>query len=274
MSNIVVFHQLSTCQGFVQKLDEHCQLEMIEIPAGTFMMGSPDHERGHEPSEKPLHEVTLQSFCMGRYPVTQAQWRFVTGLTEDLNPEPSHFKGDDHPVETVSWLDAVNFCKYLSDYSGRDYRLPTEAEWEYACRAGTTTPFHFGETITPDLSTFDWSDGYIKSEQINLTPIPQETTSVYRSGVGNALGLSDMHGNVWEWCEDYWHNSYAASPTNGRAWLDNNERSNQDVFRVLRGGSWSRNLRNCRSASRGNFFARNLHNSIGFRVVCSAARTS
>jgi formylglycine-generating enzyme required for sulfatase activity len=274
MSNIAVFHQPYTCQGFVQKLDERCRLEMIEIPAGTFMMGSPDQEKKREAYEQPLHQVTVQSFCMGRYPVTQAQWRFVAGLTKDLNPEPSAFKDDDRPVESVSWLDAVKFCQRLSEYMGRDYRLPTEAEWEYACRAGTTTPFHFGETITPALATYAWGNRYLESEGINLTKSPQETTSVYRSAVANAFGLSDMHGNVWEWCEDHWHDSYTDAPTDGRAWLDNDDRSDGTAARLLRGGSWDYAPGNCRSASRDFDVARDESDGIGFRVVCSAARTS
>ncbi|MGB8700218.1 MAG: formylglycine-generating enzyme family protein [Thermosynechococcaceae cyanobacterium] len=275
MPSIAVFHQPSTCRGFIQKLDEHCSLEMVEIPAGSFMMGSPDQEIGNEANEKPQHEVNIQRFCMGRYPVTQAQWRFVAGLTPDLNPEPSRFKGDDRPVERVSWLDAVKFCQHLSAYSGRDYRLPSEAEWEYACRAGTTTPFHFGETITPDLANYDWSRAYIESQEINLKQGSKGTTPVGHFGVANAFGLFDMHGNVWEWCEDHWHNAYREDVPDGHAWLDNANQSDRTARRLLRGGSWSYYPRNCRSARRfnGNAGVENFY-GIGFRVVCSAARTS
>jgi formylglycine-generating enzyme required for sulfatase activity len=274
MSSIAVFHQPSTCRGFVQKLDERFRLEMIEIQAGTFQMGSPDQEDGHEQFESPLHEVTVPSFCMGRYPVTQAQWRFVAKLTKELNPEPSHFKGDDLPVECVSWLDADKFCQSLSVLTGRDFGLPSEAEWEYACRARTTTPFHFGETIAPGLATYTWSNGYVESEEINRTKSPEGTTSVYQSGVANAFGLSDMHGNVLEWCDDHWHDSYTNAPKDGRAWLDFSSNSDEGALRPLRGGSWHLNPRHCRSASRVSFDARVEFNFIGFRVVCSNTRTS
>jgi formylglycine-generating enzyme required for sulfatase activity len=274
MSNIAVFHQRSKCRGFVQKLDEVCQLEMIEIPAGSFIMGSLEHEIGNQRNEKPQHEVTVQSFCMGRYPVTQAQWRFVAGLTQELNPEPSHIKGDDRPVESISWLDAVEFCKRLSIYTGRDYRLPTEAEWEYACRAGTTTPFHFGKTITPELANYNWSQPYIRSDEVNLKESSQGTTPVGSFSVANAFGLSDMHGNVWEWCEDHWHGNYDDKTLkDGSAWLDNADQTDKTALRVLRGGSWNFNPGYCRSASRIVNSARDEFNFIGFRVVCSAERT-
>ncbi|NEO21280.1 MAG: formylglycine-generating enzyme family protein, partial [Moorea sp. SIO4A5] len=126
---------------------------MVAIPEGSFIMGSPETEEGHTNDESPQHRVTVTSFFMGKYPVTQAQWQAVAALPQvnrELEPDPSHFKGKNRPVEQVSWYDAVEFCERLSQYTKRPYRLPSEAEWEYACRAGTTTPFHFGETITTD----------------------------------------------------------------------------------------------------------------------------
>ena len=133
-------------------------IETILIPAGTFLMGSPENEPDRWEDGGPQHEVFVSSFLMGRYPVTQAQWRVVAGwdkVERDLKPDPSHFKGDNLPVEQVNWYEAIEFCQRLSDRTGRNYQLPSEAEWEYACRAGTTTPFHFGETLTTDLANYD-----------------------------------------------------------------------------------------------------------------------
>ena len=135
-----------TARYFIETLPNDVRLDMVEIPAGIFEMGAPESEKESLDRERPQHEVSLQTFCMGKYPITQEQWRVVATLpqiNQELNPEPSHFKGDKRPVESVSWLDALEFCRRLSKYSRREYRLPSEAEWEYACRARTTTPFHF-----------------------------------------------------------------------------------------------------------------------------------
>ncbi|MFM6605478.1 MAG: formylglycine-generating enzyme family protein, partial [Dolichospermum sp.] len=129
------------------------KLEMIAIPGGTFMMGSPENEEGSINGERPQHEVTISPFSMGKYPITQAQWRTVAELpqvNQKLQPNPSRFEGANRPVEQVSWYEAVEFCARLSRIENKVYRLPTEAEWEYACRAGTTTPFYCGETISTD----------------------------------------------------------------------------------------------------------------------------
>ena len=257
--------------GFIQDLANDTQLEMMLIPGGTFVMGSPPEELERMDKESPQHSVTVQPFFMGKYQVTQAQWRFVAQLPQvnkELDPDPSNFKGDNRPVEQVSWEDAVEFCLRLSQYTGRTYRLPSEAEWEYACRAGTKTPFHFGETITTDLANyngkFTYGDGV---EGINRG----ETTEVGSFGVANNFGLYDMHGNVWEWCQDDWHRNYEGAPIDRSAWL-NNEEDNND--KLLRGGSWFDIPGYCRSASRNNVNLVNVNNGIGFRVVCSgAART-
>ena len=127
-------------------------------------MGSPEDERERYSNESPQHEVTVKSFFMGKYPVTQAQWKVVAALPQvnrKLNPDPSIFKGNDRPVETVSWYYAVEFCDRLSKLTGKSYRLPSEAEWEYACRAGTTTPFHFGKIITTDLANYNGNYNFI-----------------------------------------------------------------------------------------------------------------
>ena len=246
-------------------------LEMVAIPGGTFMMGSPPEELEHQDNESPQHSVTVQPFFMGKYQVTQAQWRFVAQLPQvnrELEQDPSHFKGDNRPVEFVSWEDAVEFCDRLSQYTGRTYRLPSEAEWEYACRAGTTRPFHFGETITADLANYNGNYTYGQGPK---GVYREETTEVGSFGVANNFGLYDMHGNVWEWCQDDWHNNYEGAPTDGSVWLDNEESSNR---KLLRGSSWRNYPRLCRSAFRLDTYLVGSSSSIGFRVVCSgAART-
>lgn len=194
---------------FVEDLDKDVSLEMVTIPGGTFLMGSPEAEKGRSESEGPQHEVTVLPFFMGKHPVTQIQWRQVAALPKvnrRLNSNPSHFKGNDHnPVERVSWEDAVEFCDRLSAYTGRTYRLPTEAEWEYACRTGTTTPFHFGKTITDQLANFNPSETY----QAEPAGEYRVTTTPVGMFLANRFGLYDMHGNVWEWCQDVWHETIA-----------------------------------------------------------------
>jgi formylglycine-generating enzyme required for sulfatase activity len=217
-------------------------LEMVYIPEGRFLMGSPKTEKGRDSDEGPQHQVTLEPFYMGKYPVTQAQYEAVMGKN------PSRFKGKNRPVEYVYWDDAVAFCKRLSEMTGRTYRLPSEAQWEYAARAGTTTPFYFGETITSELANYNYN---IK-----------ETTDV-GSFPPNAFGLYDMHGNVWEWCADTWHKNYEGAPTDGSVWEKEPSRNN----RVLRGGSWSLVAGLCRTASRDWLGPGVRDDGVGFRVV-------
>ena len=258
-----------TARYFIETLPNDVRLEMVEIPAGKFMMGAPESEKESTDDERPQHEVTLHTFCMGKYPITQEQWRVVTTLPKvktALEPDPSNFKGDKRPVETISWLDALEFCRRLSNHTKREYRLPSEAEWEYACRAGTTTPFHFGETITTDYVNYDGGYPYgdaPKGEDRN------ETTDVGSFKAANAFGLYDMHGNVWEWCADDWHDSYEGAPTDPQIRIkDIKNYEDLETRKLLRGGSWFSNARNCRSASRNDLNARNQFNSLGFRVVC------
>ncbi|MEO1352273.1 MAG: formylglycine-generating enzyme family protein [Cyanobacteria bacterium J06635_15] len=245
-------------------------LEMVFIPGGTFTMGSPTNEPDRLDQEGAQHEVTVQTFFMGRYPITQAQWRFVAALEQvnrKLNPEPSRFKGDNRPVELVSWYEAVEFCDRLSNHTQREYRLPTEAEWEYACRAGTETPFHFGATISSELANYrgttTFADGPAGEHR-------EETTPVDHFGVANDFGLSDMHGNVLEWCRDHYHNSYRGASKDGSAWSTDNE----NASRILRGGSWFYFPRNCRSAYRDDTYPEHHHDYIGFRVVCAGPMDS
>jgi hypothetical protein len=225
-------------------------------------MGSPENEAGSSDNESPQHQVTVPSFFMGKYPVTQAQYQAI------MATNPSRFKGSNHPVQGVSWNNAVAFCEKLSQRVGKNYRLPSEAEWEYACRAGTTTPFHFGETITTDLANYNGNYTYgggIKGIY------RKETTEVGSFGVANNFGLYDMHGNLWDWCQDNWHSNYEGAPTDGTAWLDIEKNTNQ---RLLRGGSWYYLPGNCRSAYRRSYNLDFHDDHLGFRVVCSgAART-
>ncbi|NJN07462.1 MAG: SUMF1/EgtB/PvdO family nonheme iron enzyme [Richelia sp. RM1_1_1] len=256
------------------------RIEMVAIPSGTFIMGTEDKEIERLVKkfqmescryEKPQHEVRVPSFFMGKYPVTQAQWKAVAALPKvnrDLKLKPSKFKGDNLPVEQVSWYDAVEFCDRLSQHTGKQYRLPSEAEWEYACRAGTTTPFHFGETITSELANYNASniyDGEPKGKYL------QNTTSVGQFPP-NAFGLYDMHGNVWEWCLDNWHDNYEGAPEDGSAWFDSEDDnlSQKQGRVVLRGGSWVDLPEYCRSASRNdNAWAEHavIDSYLGFRVV-------
>ena len=254
---------------FVELLGESNGLEMVSIPGGTFMMGSPKDEIGHSESEGPQHEVTIQPFFMSKYLITQAQWRAVAALPQvnrELKPDPSAFKDGDRPVEQVSWYDAKEFCDRLSQATSKDYRLPSEAEWEYACRAGTQTPFHFGETITSDLANYRGNRTYGNGPEGEYR---EETTAV-GTFPANAFGLHDMHGNLWEWCLDHWHGNYEKAPADGSPWLIDNE----DALRVLRGGSWLDYPGLCRSAIRSDYGPADHDHYIGFRVVCGSARTS
>ncbi|WP_249096458.1 bifunctional serine/threonine-protein kinase/formylglycine-generating enzyme family protein [Argonema galeatum] len=256
-------------QSFTENLGNGVKLDMVYIPAGTFTMGAPSTEKDSGDYERPQHRVTIKAFLMGKYPVTQAQWKAVANLPKvnlDLNSDPSRFKGANRPVEQVSWYDAVEFCDRLSRHTGKTYRLPSEAEWEYACRAGTTTPFYFGETITPELANYNGNYTYGLGAKGKYR---QETTPV-GSFPSNAFGLYDLHGNVYEWCADHWHSNYQSAPNDATIWLTSDERSN----RLLRGGSWYSYPRYCRSASRSYYVvAGDGADVIGFRVVCLAAWT-
>ncbi|NET60852.1 MAG: formylglycine-generating enzyme family protein [Symploca sp. SIO2E6] len=259
-------HKRSQAEFFVEGLSNGVTLEMVAIPSGKFMMGSPTSEKEREGKESPLHEVTVQPFFMGKYPVTQAQWKAVAALPKvnrDLKAEPFRFKGDNLPVEQVFWYDAVEFCARLSKKTERIYRLPSEAEWEYACRAGTTTPFHFGETITSKLANYGGMKTYNSGPKGEYRG---QTTPVGNFQVANAFGLYDMHGNVWEWCADSWHNNYQGAPTDGSAWNNDND------DRLLRGGSWFSHPARCRSAFRILYDPGVFHDgTFGFRVVCEEA---
>ncbi len=243
----IISRQNHQAQYFTEKLgNSGVTLDMVYIPGGEFIMGSYD-----KPTSKnrtiPPHRVTVPSFFMGKYPVTQTQWKALIGNNS------SKFKGANRPVEQAPWHQAREFCHKLSQMTGRYYRLPSEAEWEYACRAGTTTQFYFGDTITTHLANYSG----------------KETTDV-GSFPPNAFGLYDMHGNVWEWCADSHHPDYEGGPTDGSAWISGNQSY------MMRGGAWNSNPLSCASVSR---YCLGPHYRIdfqeyGFRVVFSCASVS
>jgi formylglycine-generating enzyme required for sulfatase activity/WD40 repeat protein/serine/threonine protein kinase len=241
---------------FTEDLGQGVRLEMARIAAGEFMMGSPENEDAREDFESPQHRVTMSEYFMGKFEVTQAQWEAIMGTN------PSRRKSANRPVDSINWFDAVEFCHRLSEKTGRLYRLPTEAEWEYACRAGTTTAFHFGDTITPDLVNYDGNYPYRGAPRGGLRG---ESVDVGSLKVANAFGLYDMHGNVLEWCLDRLHANYLNAPSDGRAWELPYE-DNENV-RILRGGAWNLNADNCRSAYRYRIEPGFVNSIVGFRVV-------
>ncbi len=237
--------------SFIENLPNGITLKMVSLPAGEFLMGSPDSDSDAQSREKPQHQVQVNSFAIGKYPVTQAQYEAVMGTN------PSYFKNNpQNPVEQVSWEDAQAFCQKLSQITGKTYRLPTEAEWEYACRAGTTTRYYFGDDAG-QLGDYAWHKG---NSQDKTHPVGQKKP--------NAWGLHDMIGNVWEWCEDDWHSTYENAPRDGSAWLIKDDRS-----QILRGGSWCNNPKYCRSAYRTYYDRRDYITCYSFRVVCVFGRT-
>ncbi|MBO3457466.1 MAG: formylglycine-generating enzyme family protein [Aetokthonos hydrillicola CCALA 1050] len=247
---------------FTEDLGNGVTLDMVEIPGGKFVMGSPSTEKDRSDSEGPQHNVTIKRFFMGKFTITQQQYQAVMGKN------PSNFKGEKRPVEGVSWDDAIAFCAKLSQRTGKTYRLPSEAEWEYACRGWTTTPFYFGETITTDLANYNGDYTYA-SEPKGV--YRQQTTEVGKFPP-NACGLYDMHGNIWEWCQDTWHDNYQGAPDDGTAWVSDNNVNNSR--RLLRGGSWVNDPRFCRSAFRVRLARAFSNDLVGFRVVVvGAART-
>jgi formylglycine-generating enzyme required for sulfatase activity len=243
----------SALTNYVEELGNGIKLEMLAIPGGEFMMGSPKGEG--EGYEYPRHRVTVPPFFMSKYPVTQEQWLAVMNDFE----EAPRFRGDKRPIDLRSEYSCEHFCKALSQNTGKQYRLPSEAEWEYACRAGTTTPFYFGEELTIHQANF--GDNIGKTTEVGIYP-------------ANAFGLHDMHGNIWERCEDKWHEDYEGAPTDGSAWSEIRNWDNLDNFYpVVRGGFWGLKPKYCRSASRYYFSRVGGNYVIGFRVACSYPRT-
>jgi formylglycine-generating enzyme required for sulfatase activity len=222
-------------------------LEMVWSPGGSFMMGSYPDEQDRYESEEPRHQVTVKGFWMGKYEVTQAQWSTIKPYNSSL------FSGPNRPVEMLARYEANSFIKSLNDYTRMRFRLPSEAEWEYACRAGTTTRFYWGDD--PDytqLGDYAWYTGNSGGE-----------THEVGGKLPNAWGLYDMIGNVAELCEDDYHGDYVGAPTDGSAWVY----KPRGMIRILRGGSWLSSGNVCRSASRGIDYYDGANGAIGFRLV-------
>jgi eukaryotic-like serine/threonine-protein kinase len=257
----IIHQKTRSAQFFEADLGTGVKLDLVAIPGGTFVMGSPDSEEGRDEGESPQHSVTIAPFYVGKFTVTQAQYQAITG------DNPAQFKGENRPVENVTWEDAISFCQQLSDKTGNLYRLPSEAEWEYACRAGTTSPFYFGETIIAELANFA-SDNVYRAAP---TGINRSQTTDVGSFPPNEFGLYDMHGNVREWCEDHRHDNYEGAPSNSWAWVD--PEPGVDDRRMVRGGSWNDVPQFCRSADRHCYFPNTLAHYVGFRVVCAAIET-
>ena len=253
---------------FPEDLENGVVLEMVYIPGGTFMMGSPATEEGRDCRESPQHQVTVPAFYAGKYPITQVQWQALMGNN------PSYYKREKRPVENVTWDDAVEFCAKISQKTGKKYRLLSEAEWEYACRAGTTTPFHFGEIITPQLVNYDGTYSYPNAPK----GFRREQTTDVGSFPPNAFGLYDMHANVWECCSDRLHDSYDGAPTDGSSWETGGSswENGTNNCRVVRGGSWSYYAVCCRSAHRHWICKDNYYHysSTGFRVAVASVSPS
>lgn len=234
-------------------------LDLVKIPDGKFLMGSSEDEGEFRENETPQHEVNIATFYLGKFPVPQAQW---VAVMKDLPKISEEFCGDNFPVVNVFLEKALEFCSVLSILTNRKFRLPTEAEWEYACRAGTNTPFAFGETITTDLANFDGTQPFIDTSKSEFR---NSITPVGYFKLANNFGLFDMHGNVWEWCADIWHENYKNAPNDGSSWTTGGDQS----YCVQRGGSWRDRANNCRSAFRVGDIAHNSDHIVGLRVCFS-----
>jgi formylglycine-generating enzyme required for sulfatase activity len=237
-----------TVAGYHEDLGEGIAIKMIQICAGEFHMGSPANERGRNNNEHNKRLTRIPTYFLGQTPVTQAQWKIVAGwqkFEKELDPDPSGFKGDNRPVEQVSWEEAIEFCNRISQRSQREYTLPSEAQWEYACRAGTTSPFAFGETLNSELANYN----AVHSYNSGMKGICRYETTDVGQFPSNAWGLNDMHGNVWEWCLDRWH-------------------QDDEYIMLMRGGSWISMPKVCRSAYRDAGLRFKNCKSIGFRICC------
>ena len=279
-SGNVIENDTKSAEYFTETLANGVELIMVKIPAGRFLMGSPESEDKRDNDESPQHWVDIEEFYLGKFTVTQAQWEAVM----DSSPWQEYdekFWGENKPVIGVSWNDAKEFCKKLSQETRKTYNLPSEAQWEYACRAVIShqssvisenitkeewnqkynQPFHFGETITPDYVNYDGNYPYSNASE---GVYRGKTVDVDYFQYGNNFGLYQMHGNVWEWCEDNYHNNYNNAPNNGNIWLNKSEEN----VRILRGGSWFNYSWDSRSAFRDRFNSDNHNINVGFRVFC------
>lgn len=254
-----------TISIYSQELNADTILELVKIEGGKNQFGSDLKEIGHLDSEEPKFLVTIPEFYMSLYPITQEQWEAVMG------DNPSTFQGQMNlPVETVSWDDAQKFCEELRNKTGKNYRLPSETEWEYACRADTITPFYFGNDISFEQANYDTNYDYAYKNKIGSktsTNCPANylaRTTPVGEFRGNQFGLYDMHGNVWEWCEDAWMKNHSQTPHDGTVRPHDPNKHKQAV---IRGGSWHSFPARCRSAAREGMWKNMKSNRIGFRVV-------
>lgn len=251
-------------RSYFEDLGKGVAIEMVAVPGGEFLMGTASSEY---PDETPQRTVKITPFYLSRYEVTQAQWRAVAALprvARVLNPDPSAFKGDDLPVEQVSWEDAMEFGERLSRKTRHGYRLPSENEWEYAARAGTTTHFAFGDALAPTLASYDATVPFGGGAR---GAAPAGTSKVGSFGIANAFGLADMHGNVSEWCLGEYHPSYEGAPNDNRPWMTGGDADRH----VLRGGSWDDLAVDCRSANRYSYPRAGRRPTIGLRLAMSLA---
>lgn len=244
----------STTEQLTEDLGGGISLDFVVVPAGMYQMGSP-RQLGHA-DEQPQHLVRVKSFLMGKFLITQAQWKAMMGKLP-----PCRFKGDTLPVERVSWNEAQTFCQRLSKKAGRNYQLPSETQWEYACRAGSSAPFSFGETITINVANFNGEHTYRHEPRGFYRHVTTEGATF----PPNVFGLYDMHGNLWEWCADNWLDDYTSSPRDSGSYQNKNSR-----YRVARGGSWHEPPELCRSASRLRVLESDADEFTGFRVICDA----
>jgi len=237
-------------KSFAEMLPGDVPLEMIGIPAGEFMMGSPDSDPDAKPNEKPAHLVSLQSFAIGKYPITRRQWQAIMGTT---SPDPSYLNNfPNHPMEWMRLDNTQKFCQRLKNQTGKNYRLPSEAQWEYACRAGTTTRFYWGDDADK-IGDYAW---FIDNSSGTSHEVSQK--------MPNDWGLYDMAGSVWERCSDVWHKDYTGAPTDGGSWDDNPENSK---YFFCRGGAWDSPPLDCRSSRRIEVDKDFANSNLGFRVV-------
>ncbi|MGD1856230.1 MAG: formylglycine-generating enzyme family protein [Leptolyngbyaceae cyanobacterium] len=235
-------------------------LRMVQIPAGQFLMGSSPSDPQHEAREGPQRTIQMPSFYMGAFTITQQQYEAVMGENPSYFTDDEGQDGADLPVEQISWQEADVFCQQLSELTKRTYRLPSEAEWEYACRAGTTTSFSFGEQLTPELANYFEDFTFTENFEENYRNTPVTADSFWP----NAFGLYNMHGNVLEWCSDDYHDSYENAPSDAGSWSSENSQASK----VMRGGSWFNDIPYCRSAARDKNSQTGRSNSFGLRVVC------
>ncbi len=248
-----------TTEQFTEDLGDGASIDMLVIPSGIFQMGSARHLSNLD--EQPQHLVTIKSFTMGKFLITQGQWKAIMGMLP-----PCRFKGEDLPVERVSWNDAQKFCQRLSKKTsgavlgtGRNCQLPSETQWEYACRAGTSTPFSFGETLTVEVANFNGEHTFREEPQ----GFYFHSTNEGGKFPPNAFGLFDMHGDLWEWCADNWLDDYTSSPRDRSPYQHKDNR-----YGVARGGSWHEPPELCRSAARLRVLQSDADEFMGFRVVC------